>query len=167
MAKLRDKKSLSGHLAFFVDTLVHDVRFALRQIVRRPGFSVLVVLTLAVGIGGSAAIFSVLKGVVLRALPYAESGSAGGCLGDAARRATGISRSLHLITSMCASKVAHSRRLVSSAETGSTWPAKGLRCGCAAASVRPVSCKCSAYRLCMDACLWRTRRSRVTIASLS
>ena len=72
MAKLRDKKSLLGHLAFFVDTVIHDVRFALRQIVRRPGFSVLVVLTLAVGIGGSAAIFSVLKGVVLRALPYAE-----------------------------------------------------------------------------------------------
>ena len=40
--------------------------------VRRPGFSILVVLTLAIGIGGSTAIFSVLKGVVLRDLPYPE-----------------------------------------------------------------------------------------------
>ncbi len=72
MSKLNDKKSLAGNFEFFFDTLVHDVRFAFRQIIRRPGFSVLVVLTLAVGIGGSAAIFSVLKGVVLRALPYAD-----------------------------------------------------------------------------------------------
>lgn len=72
MAKLNSKRNLAGKLELFLDTLAHDVRFAFRQIVRRPGFSLLVVLTLAVGIGGSAAIFSVLKGVVLRTLPYAE-----------------------------------------------------------------------------------------------
>ena len=56
----------------FIDTTRHDVRFSLRQMTRRPGFSALVALTLAVGIGGSTAIFSVLKGVVLRDLPYPE-----------------------------------------------------------------------------------------------
>ena len=56
----------------FIDTTRQDVRYALRQIARRPGFSALVALTLAIGIGGSTAIFSVLKGVVLRDLPYPE-----------------------------------------------------------------------------------------------
>ena len=56
-----------------VDTLVQDLRYGLRQIIRRPGFSALVALTLAVGIGGNVAIFSVLKGVVLRELPYPEA----------------------------------------------------------------------------------------------
>ena len=60
------------NLEHFVDTTRQDVRFALRQIARRPGFSGLVALTLAIGIGGSTAIFSVLKGVVLRDLPYPE-----------------------------------------------------------------------------------------------
>ncbi|MEX1310181.1 MAG: ABC transporter permease [Candidatus Sulfomarinibacteraceae bacterium] len=59
-------------LARIIDTTRQDVRFALRQMVRRPGFSILVALTLAIGIGGSTAIFSVLKGVVLRELPYPE-----------------------------------------------------------------------------------------------
>jgi len=62
----------STKLEQFIDTTRQDVRFSLRQISRRPGFSALVVLTLAVGIGGSTAIFSVLKGVVLRDLPYPE-----------------------------------------------------------------------------------------------
>jgi predicted permease len=59
-------------LARVIDTTHQDVRFALRQMARRPGFSILVALTLAIGIGGSTAIFSVLKGVVLRELPYPE-----------------------------------------------------------------------------------------------
>jgi predicted permease len=61
-----------GGLGHLLDTFGHDLRFALRQITRRPGFSALIVLTLAVGIGGNVAIFSVLKGVVLRELPYPE-----------------------------------------------------------------------------------------------
>jgi len=63
---------LVENLKHFLDTTRQDVRFALRQMARRPGFSALVALTLAVGIGGSTAIFSVLKGVVLRDLPYPE-----------------------------------------------------------------------------------------------
>ena len=63
---------LAKRLGQFMDTTRQDVRFAMRQMVRRPGFSALVALTLALGIGGSTAIFSVLKGVVLRELPYPE-----------------------------------------------------------------------------------------------
>jgi len=49
-----------------------DVRFALRQVARRPGFAAVVVLTLALGIGANTAIFSLVEGVLLRGLPYPE-----------------------------------------------------------------------------------------------
>lgn len=52
--------------------LIRDLRCGLRQIVRRPLFSLAVILTLAVGIGPNVAIFSVLKAVVLEPLPYFE-----------------------------------------------------------------------------------------------
>ncbi|MEO1366708.1 MAG: ABC transporter permease, partial [Acidobacteriota bacterium] len=47
-----------------------DVRFALRSILRRPGFAATVILTLALGIGANTAIFSVVNGVLLNALPF-------------------------------------------------------------------------------------------------
>jgi putative ABC transport system permease protein len=54
----------------YLDSLQQDLRFATRGLARRPGFTAVAMLTLAIGIGGTTAIFSAVNALLLRRLPY-------------------------------------------------------------------------------------------------
>jgi putative ABC transport system permease protein len=56
----------------FLETLWQDLRFGARMLTRNPAFAVIAILTLALGIGATAAIFSVVNAVLLKPLPWAE-----------------------------------------------------------------------------------------------
>src|SRR2546423_12542488 len=56
-----------------METFFKDIRFGVRSLLKRRGFTSIAVLTLALGIGAATAIFSVVDGVLLRSLPYPEA----------------------------------------------------------------------------------------------
>src|SRR6478735_241950 len=57
----------------WVEDLGRDIRYAVRALARTPGFAVAAVLTLAIGIGGSTAVFSLIEAVLLRPLPVPDA----------------------------------------------------------------------------------------------
>lgn len=61
----RDQRSIQ-----LLDSLLQDLRFALRGLKNRPGFAIVAILTLALGIGSTTAVFSVVDRILFRSLPY-------------------------------------------------------------------------------------------------
>ena len=69
-----------------MESFLRDVNFALRSLKRQPAFAITAVLTVALGIGATSAIFSVVNAVLLRPLPYSDAARLGTVWSDLRNR---------------------------------------------------------------------------------
>ena len=82
--------SYTSGVSSILEMALRDIRYGLRGLRRAPAFSTIVILTLALGLGANTAIFSVVRAVLLRPLPYPDSERLM-WLGESSGEATGIS----------------------------------------------------------------------------
>jgi len=100
-----------------MENFVRDVRASVRTLMKKPGFTVVVVLMLACGIAANTAIFSVVNGVLLRALPYRQDDRMSPSGKARPNAASSAKRLRPLIFSIGASRASPSR--------SSAWPNRG------------------------------------------
>jgi len=139
---LRVEQPITGRS--MMDKLSQDVRYAWRLWRRRPGFAIVAILTLALGVGANTAMFSVVNAVLLRPLPYANSDRLVSVFShvpsfrigllsypeyeEIARQSRSIeSIALYLGQSINLTSVAEPQRLVGSFVSGSFFDVLGLR----------------------------------------